>query len=153
MTVHDMHHSESIDVAAAPPDVYDLVRRLDRMGEWSPENTGGTWVSGDGSSTGDQFEGVNQIGERQWSVVATINRAEPGVAFAFCTGPPDDVTVQWSYEMEPTESGTALTETWDVVKLPSALTDAPPERLAGRKAQVLESMRATLKSMKSTLED
>ena len=41
------HHVEVTKViAAAPERVYELVSDLPRMGEWSPENTGGTWIKG-----------------------------------------------------------------------------------------------------------
>jgi hypothetical protein len=152
MTVHDLQLGAAIEIAASPTEVYALVRQLTRMGEWSPENTGGRWIVGDGSSVGDRFEGANALGDREWTVVATVNRAEPGVAFSFHTGPPDQVLVQWGYEMTPVANGTMLTETWDVIQLPPALADAPPERLASRKAQVQEAMTATLAAMKATLE-
>lgn len=152
MTVNDMTHSETITIAAAPAEIYDTIRQLERMGEWSPENTGGEWLEGDGSSAGDQFEGTNRIGEREWSVVATVNQAEPGKRFGFYTGSADDPLVQWSYQLEASDGGTAVTEVWDVVKLPSTLAEASAERLAGRKAMVQEGMATTLANLKSTLE-
>lgn len=41
MAVHGMMHNESVEIAAQPAEVFDAVRRLERMGEWSPENHGG----------------------------------------------------------------------------------------------------------------
>lgn len=152
MTVHDMTHSESIDIAASPAEVYNLVRQLNRMGEWSPENTGGSWIKGDGSSVGDQLEGVNRIGDREWSVVATVNIADEASAYGFYTGPADAPYVQWTYQIAANGDGTTLTEVWDVIELPPTLAEAPPKALAGRKAQVQEAMAATVTAMKATLE-
>jgi hypothetical protein len=33
-------------IRADAGELYDLVSDLPRMGEWSPENTGGRWVNG-----------------------------------------------------------------------------------------------------------
>lgn len=152
MTVHDMTHTESIEIAAAPQAVYDTVRQLERMGEWSPENTGGQWLEGDGSSVGDVFEGDNKIGKREWSVACVVNKADAGSAFGFYTGPAEAPYVQWTYTVEAAGEGTKLTEHWDVLCLPPTLAEAPAEQLAGRTAMVQEGMKSTLTNLKATLE-
>ena len=38
----------SAGIAADPEVVYDLISDITRMGEWSPETTSASWVSGDG---------------------------------------------------------------------------------------------------------
>ena len=44
-------------------ELYDLVSDLPRMGEWSPENTGGKWVNGAaGPVVGARFKGSNKSG-------------------------------------------------------------------------------------------
>ncbi|MFT7601701.1 MAG: hypothetical protein ACI8TP_004662 [Acidimicrobiales bacterium] len=153
MTVNDMSYSTSVHVAASPQQVYDTVRQLERMGEWSPENTGGTWLTGDGSSVGDQFEGVNRVGDREWSAVASVNQATPGEVFAFFTGPAEDPLVQWTYRMASDEGGTTITEEWDVIKLPPTLAKAPPEALVARKAAVQKGMETTLDAIKASIEN
>lgn len=152
MAVHDMYHEESVEIAASPDAVYDTVRRLERMGEWSPESTGGAWVNGDGSSPGDQFDGINRIGDREWTATATVLRAEPGAAFSFHTGPADNQMAEWSYLMEASDAGTKLTEVWEVHVLPPTLVDAPADRLAGRAEMVREGMKATLAGIKASIE-
>ena len=57
MTVHDMRHQESIDVAAPPAAVYALVSDMPRMGEFSPETVGGRWADGATGSVGDSYFG------------------------------------------------------------------------------------------------
>ena len=48
----------------APPErVWDLVTAITRMGEWSPESTGGRWTRGaTGPATGARFVGSNRNG-------------------------------------------------------------------------------------------
>ena len=41
-----------------------LVTDLPRMGEWSPENQGGSWVKGVGPSLGAVLKGMNKNGKR-----------------------------------------------------------------------------------------
>ena len=52
------HHVEVTKVIAATPErVYELVSDLPRMGEWSPENTGGSWIKGaTGPAVGAKFK-------------------------------------------------------------------------------------------------
>ena len=44
MTVKNMHHEESIEIAASPDAVYALVSDIPRMAEWAPEHAGAEWV-------------------------------------------------------------------------------------------------------------
>ena len=60
-----------MQVAAPSMVVYDLVRQLERMGEWSPENRG----------------------DVEWTFGVTVNAAEAGEFFAFHTGPADQPLV------------------------------------------------------------
>ena len=152
MAVHDMYHEESVVIAASRETVYDTIRQLERMGEWSPESTGGEWTSGDGTSVGDQFDGVNKIGDRVWTATATVLRADPGEAFTFHTGPSDNMMAEWSYLIEDADGGSKVTEVWEVHVLPPTLAEASAEQLAGRAAMVQESMRTTLAGLKATLE-
>jgi len=148
-----MTHTESIEIAAPLADVFDAVRRLERMGEWSPENHGGEWVSGDGSSAGDQFLGTNRIGEREWQAPAVVTRSEPGVAFEFTVPSTDNPMADWRYGFKQTEAGTRVTESWEVFRLPESWDgDEDPARIASRTQAVQEGMRTTLAALKATLE-
>jgi uncharacterized protein YndB with AHSA1/START domain len=100
-------------IAASPEDVYERVSDVTRMGEWSPETTRCRWVGGaTGPVAGARFRGANRSGWRRWSTTCTVVEAEPGRRFAF------DVTVgpfrisRWAYEMEPTDGGCRVTESW-----------------------------------------
>jgi len=145
-------HSESVEVAASPETVYEAVRNLERMGDWSPENQGGSWIVGDGTSVGDRFEGNNAIGERTWTAVAEVVRCDPAQAFCFTVGDLDNPVAEWGYYLAATEGGTQVTETWKMTQLPPSLVDAPAERVQGRADMVAAAMATTLANLKVSLE-
>ena len=67
------------DIAAPAEKVWALVSDLPRMGEWSPENAGGTWAKGaTGPALGAVFKGTNKNGFRRWSTTVTVVACEPG---------------------------------------------------------------------------
>ena len=151
MAVEGMYHEESVEVAASAEAVYDLASDLTRMGEWSPENRGGEWLDGGSGAVGDRFEGHNKIGEREWSVVAQVVKADRGSEFQFVTGDPEAPFVRWSYRLAGSNP-TTLTEVWDVEKLPPTLEKLNAEQLAGRAAAVRAAMAQTLAGIKASAE-
>ena len=101
-------------IAASPERVYALVSDLPRMGEWSPENTGGKWIKGaTGPAVGAKFKGTNKKGFRRWSTIATVTVAEPGHEFAFDVTASGMAVAGWGFALEATESGTRVTQWWD----------------------------------------
>ena len=103
----------SIDIAAPPAQVWELVSDLPGMGRFSPENTGGMWQRGGGPVAGAVFRGTNAQGRRRWSTRSTVVRAEPGRAFSFLVRAGGLAVAQWSYDLTPTATGCTLTETWE----------------------------------------
>ena len=118
MTVHGMHREASIEIHASPEAVYALVSDLPRMGEWSPENIGGEWQGGGSGNVGDRYIGHNRTAERAWSVPVLVTVAERGRCFEFVTRPDEGPYVRWTYRLEPSGTGTRVTEIWDVEQLP-----------------------------------
>ena len=106
--------SLSTEVAADPLTVWAMVTDLPRMGEYSPENTGGRWVDGaTGPALGARFRGVNRNGDREWWTRVRVVACEPGRRFAFDVRTPFGVRVsRWAYEITPTATGCRLTEHW-----------------------------------------
>jgi hypothetical protein len=93
--------------------LYELVSDLPRMGEWSPENTGGKWVDGATSpEVGAHFKGTNRSGWIRWSTDVVVTVAQPGERFGF------DVTLgpfkvaNWDYRFERDGESTLVVETW-----------------------------------------
>ena len=94
-------------------DLYDLVSDLPRMGEWSPENTGGRWVNGAaGPVVGARFKGTNQSGWHKWKTDVVVTGAQRGECFSF------DVTLgpfkiaNWEYRFHQKGAKTTVIETW-----------------------------------------
>lgn len=101
------------EIAAPPGELWNRVANVERMGDLSPENIGGTWLKGaTGPAVGARFKGDNQNGEKKWSTNAEVVECEPGRAFAFeVTAGPFKVS-RWTYRFEPTATGCRVTETW-----------------------------------------
>ena len=104
----------STDIKADAKVVYDLVSDLPRMGEWSPENTGGKWVGGaTGPAVGARFKGTNRKGVARWSTTCTIVEATPGKAIAWDVTAGPFKVARWGYAIEPAGDGCEVTETWE----------------------------------------
>lgn len=106
--------SVSREIAAPPATVWELVSDLPRMGEWSPEATGGRWKGG-GTRVfkGARFVGRNRNGWRRWSTLATVVECTPGKSFVFDVTSGPIKVARWSYHFEPTERGCTVTESWE----------------------------------------
>ena len=106
-----VHASRTI---AAPADaVWAMVSDLTRMGEWSPEATGGTWIKGaTGPAVGAKFKGTNASGSKQWTTIATVTECTPGRTFAFDVDASGMAVANWRYDVVATDGGCTVTETW-----------------------------------------
>jgi len=105
----------SVDIAAGPTTLYDMISDVTRMGEWSPENVGCTWLGGaTGPAVGAKFKGKNQRGWRKWSTVNEVVEADPGKAFAFRTSSFGMAVAQWSYRFDGDDQAgrCTVTESW-----------------------------------------
>jgi hypothetical protein len=101
-------------IAATPEQLYALVSDLCRMGEWSPENTGGAWVKGaTGPAVGAKFEGTNQLGKKKWKTLSIVAIADPAREFAFDVTAAGMKVARWGYRLEAVDGGTNVTQYWD----------------------------------------
>ena len=70
-------HQVSIDVAAPPAVVYDLLADITRMPDWSPEVTSCAWLGGaTQAQPGARFRGWSRKGWRRWSTLSTVSGAD-----------------------------------------------------------------------------
>jgi hypothetical protein len=142
----------SIEIAAPPDKVYGLVSDIARMGEWSLEAVGGRWIDGGTGQVGDWFMGENATAEREWERECEVAAAEPGVDFTFVVGGVEANCTWWSYELEPIEAGTRLTERWWIVNKTPAVAAAPPEAYAKRVAYTQTMLDQTVGALKAAAE-
>ena len=152
-----MSHSESIEINASPEKVWSLVTAMDRYGEWSSENTGGYWrkneegIPGTGV-VGDEFVGINRIGDDEWKALVEIIVREENKTFAFVTGGTAMNLIHWRYDLEPSDSGTTLTESWALMNLSPLMIEHGDEEIQFRAANAKDSITATLQGMKAAAE-
>jgi len=125
MTERRRQDSTSIEIAAPPDQVYDLVSDITRMGEWSPECYHCEWTKGaTGPSVGARFKAKNKGGRGpSWFNTPVVTAAEPGREFAFNRSGPGTGSYTWRYVLEPSPTGTKVTESFDADRpLGSAMT-------------------------------
>ncbi len=147
--------SAQVHIKASPERVYELVSDVTRMGEWSPECYRCRWLGETkGPVAGARFKGYNRRGWLRWWTTCTVTEAEPGGAFAFETHsvPFKGMQTRWRYQMEPSEGGTLLTESFRALwhfRIVIRLAFGGSRR---RQAQMEEGVRRTLDRIKAIAE-
>jgi uncharacterized protein YndB with AHSA1/START domain len=151
-----MRGSVTVQMAASPERVWELVSDVTRVGEFSPETFEAEWLGGaSGPAPGALFRGHvrrNGRGPVYWTV-CTVTACEPGREFAFTVAarPGGQVLNSWRYQLEPAEGGTAVNESFE---LPNILFTRLFWMIAGKRrgAANQAGMRATLEGIKSVVE-
>lgn len=103
--------SESVEIAADPRTVYDLVADVAGVGRFSPEASGAVRASHH-PQVGERFWGVNRRGPWIWATQCRVLAADPGVRFAFDVDFGPFGISRWEYDLAATDGGCAVTETW-----------------------------------------
>jgi uncharacterized protein YndB with AHSA1/START domain len=145
----------SATIAAAPDRVYALVADLARMGEWSPETTGITWLGGATEPRpGARFRGTNRNGVRRWQTICTVVTAEPGRELAWHSRLFGRPVALWRYVFEHDGSGaTKVTETFeDQRRAVFRALGGVASGVSDRKTHNAETMRVTLARLKAAAE-
>ncbi len=150
-------YESSVDIAAPPELVWHLVTAMERYGEWSSENQGGYWrKNADGvpytGLVGEEFVGINRRGDQEWKALVEIIERQEGASFAFVTGGTALNFVRWRYVIEPSETGTRLTEQWELRNLSSIMVEGGQAEVDRRVSNAKESLEATLVGMKAEAE-
>lgn len=147
--------SQSVNIAAPPEKVWDLVADVTRMGDWSPETTAAEWLgSASGPAVGVKFKGHNKKGWMRWTTTCEVTAADRGREFRFLRISRIDDGTEWSYTMQAEGDGTILTESARQRRLPGGAA-----RIAGRltfgtdrDAQVQRAMQTTIERIKAAAE-
>lgn len=172
-------HADSVDIAASPEVVYDLVSDVTRTGEWSPICRSCEWDDpAEAGQVGAMFTGHNETPTRQWSTRSQVVAAdrpreraeraqdqqerdmgsEPArrsYEFAWEVGPG---FVRWGYELAPIEGGTRLTESWHfldggIEMFRTRFGDDADAQVADRTQAALNGIPVTLQEIKRVAED
>lgn len=103
--------------------IWEVVRDVTRVGEWSHECVGATWIDGFTSATpGARFRGRNRAGLFRWGRVCEIVAAEPH-ELVWRTVPtaryPD--SSEWRIELTPVDGGTTIAQRFRVLRAPKVL--------------------------------
>jgi len=145
----------SIEISATQEKVYDLVSDVTRMGEWSPECARCEWAGeAVGPAVGARFRGHNKRGVMRWSNTPTVTAADPGREFAFSRTAPGGGEVVWRYQMTPSNGGTTLTESYEVVRPANQVMSLMTRVMlpGDRGKQLNEDMQVTLRCIKGAAE-
>ncbi len=146
--------SEQTVIDAPAGLVYRLIADMPRMGEWSPECQRVEWTEGTTEpAVGATFVGHNRGGPKQmmrWSRAGRVVAAEDGNEFAFVTEEGGRESTVWRYQLQPTDEGTRVTESYEVRWIPAwaRVLDIP----TNRHRELSDSMGITLSRLKKAAE-
>ncbi|NLE80389.1 MAG: SRPBCC family protein [Rhodococcus sp.] len=142
----------TIDIDAAPNDVWTIVSDLKRMGEWSPQCRT-MRVLGGPVREGTKTINVNKKGLLVWPTRSKVIRFEPNKSIAFRIL--DNRTI-WSYELEANASGTRVIERREAPNGTSKVSQFLVKTVLGGndgfEEELLEGMNSTLRRIKSEAE-
>lgn len=93
--------SASIEIDAAPAQVWALLADLPRMREWSDQVVRTTVLGGE-VKVGARMLNLNQQGWMRWPTSATVVRFTPHTDLAFRV---TENRAVWSYQLEPIDGG------------------------------------------------
>lgn len=140
-----------IEINAPVAKVWELVSDVSRMPQWSPQCR--VMKALGPVRPGTRTLNLNRRGPLFWPTTSVITEVVPERKFAFRI--PANTTV-WSYELEPTENGTRLTETRlaenGVTLLSSTMTKAALGGIEPFEKELLEGMNLSLQRIKAAAE-
>ena len=118
-----MENRVAVTVKATIDEVWDVVRDVTRVGEWSHECVGAAWLADANESTpGARFRGRNRAGMFRWGRVCEIVSADP-YELVWVTVPtawyPD--SSEWRIALATVEGGTRISQQFRVLRAPRVL--------------------------------
>lgn len=142
----------SIDIAAAPEQVWNVISNLKRMPEFSPQTLRMQPI-GKKIRTGTWTINFNTDGKAYWPTTSRVVRFEPNKAIAFRV---NENRAIWSFTLEPTTDGTRLVQRRDCPNGTTWFSRKSIDAAMGGEEhfeQVLvQGMNETLGRIKATLE-
>jgi uncharacterized protein YndB with AHSA1/START domain len=140
-----------IDINAPVPKVWALVSDLSRMPQWSPQcrlmKTFGP------VRQGARTINVNRRNRMFWPTTSTVTEVIPEKKLVFRVHQNNTI---WSYELEPTDTGTRLVETRHAENGTTAFSNMSINALLGGvpsfERELVDGMNATLSRIKAAAE-
>lgn len=145
----------SLEIAAAPEQLWRMVSDVTRMGEWSPVCRRCEWLGEPArAEIGARFVGHNRRGLFRWWRECHVTACEEGRVFAFSTRFRGEEQTRWRYEFQPTSQGTLVTETYEVVSVPRwvRLANRVPGASARSRRDARANLRQTLERLRAAAE-
>lgn len=143
--------SASVQIAASPESVWEVVADVTRMSEWSPECRKVVVLGSPKEGVGTTLLGLNRRGWAMWPTTSKVVRFEPGKAVAWKTR---ESGATWSYELAPSDGGTTLTGRRELpaYALGTRLMAPLIGGAQGHDEELGEGIRTTLERIKAVVE-
>lgn len=141
----------TIQIAATPQRVYEVVTDVASIGDRSPECYRGEWLDGvTAPEVGARFKGYNRLGPLRWSTTSVVQTAERGREFAFMVLAGERDSTLWRYVIDGIGHTTSLTESYQFLWCPAAsrLLELP----IPRDRQLRRGCRQTIERVKAIAE-
>ena len=139
----------TVEIDAAPEQVWAVLSDLGRMPEFSPELRKALVLGGPG--LGATVVGLNRRGLVAWPTTSKVVRWEPHQAVAWKTR---ESGATWVYELAPTATGTSVTARRVLRRFTAGTTLMGPfiGGAAGHDAELAAGLRTTLERVKDVVE-
>jgi len=156
MDLSDLQACASVVVAAPADKLYEFIADMPRIGEISPECTGGEWESSSGA-LGATFIGSNTSGGVSWQARMRVAVADPPREFAWenmggVAGGDGEPSARWSYVFTPVVGGTEVKETWKMLRILPQLEARGEDFVSGLPEARRKNMEETLARLKALYE-
>lgn len=117
-------NSVAVTVDAGIEQVWDVVRDVTRVGEWSHECVGAAWVGEPATAVaGARFRGRNRAGIFRWGRVCEIVSAEPHeLVWRTISTPLYPDSSEWRIVLDRVDGGTRISQQFRVLRVPKVLS-------------------------------
>jgi uncharacterized protein YndB with AHSA1/START domain len=151
------HDRVELYMDATPETLYAMIADVTRMPGFSPEILECTWLDGaTEAAVGARFVARNTVGVGpSFRNKPVITRLDPGKAIAWARTEKFGGTVEWTYEFEPSGTGTRVVESYNVTSPIGRIgwfIIGTLFRQKGRKAILRKGMEQTLERIRTVAE-
>jgi len=115
--MHRLGHDEvSAVLPASPSTIFRVISDVTRTPEWSPQVVSCAWLDGaTDAAVGARFRARNRLRWLSWPNTPVVTTVDPDRRFAFSRTERGGGTMEWSYGLQPHETGTLVTLAYDVL--------------------------------------